>query len=87
MPEESHLEEMSAAIRAQRERQAVPRTMISSEDARPPQTAAAEPAGEAPTPAAQPAASPGPEPAASPGPEPAAPAAPRRRLLARLLRR
>jgi hypothetical protein len=35
MPEESHLEEMSAAIRAQRERQGAPRSMISSEDARP----------------------------------------------------
>jgi hypothetical protein len=38
MPEESHLEEMNAAIRAQRERQAVPRSMISTEDARPPET-------------------------------------------------
>ncbi|MBV8257491.1 MAG: hypothetical protein JO073_06690 [Actinobacteria bacterium] len=28
MPEESHLEEMNAAIRAQRERHAVPRTMV-----------------------------------------------------------
>jgi len=36
MPEESHLDEMNAAIRAQRERQAVPRSMISTEDARPP---------------------------------------------------
>jgi hypothetical protein len=34
MPEESHLEEMSAAIRAQRERQAVPRAMVSTEDVR-----------------------------------------------------
>jgi hypothetical protein len=28
MPEESHLEEMNAAIRAQRERRAIPRTMV-----------------------------------------------------------
>ncbi|HET7573328.1 MAG TPA: hypothetical protein VFJ77_11745 [Gaiellaceae bacterium] len=45
MPEESHLEEMNAAIRAQRERQAVPRSMISTEDARPPEPEA-EPAAE-----------------------------------------
>ena len=47
MPEESHLEEMNAAIRAQRERQAAPKSMISTEDARPPADeppAAAEPA-------------------------------------------
>ena len=36
MAEESHLDEMNAAIKAQRERQAVPKSMISSEDARPP---------------------------------------------------
>ncbi|HZO61771.1 MAG TPA: hypothetical protein VFB35_02205 [Gaiellaceae bacterium] len=28
MPEQSHLDEMNAAIRAQRERHAVPRTMV-----------------------------------------------------------
>lgn len=50
MPEESHLEEMSAAIRAQRERQAVPRSMISTEDARPPEPPTA-PAPVAPEPA------------------------------------
>jgi hypothetical protein len=50
MPEESHLEEMSAAIRAQRERHAVPRSMISSEDARPPQAAAEQPAVVEPAP-------------------------------------
>ena len=70
MPEESHLEEMSAAIRAQRERQAVPRSMISTEDARAPEQD--EPA-EAVSGATGPAAPPGP-----------APPAPRRGLLARL---
>ena len=35
MPEQSHLDEMNAAIRAQRKRQAVPRSMISTEDVRP----------------------------------------------------
>ena len=35
MAEQSHLDEMNAAIRAQRERQAVPRSMVSTEDARP----------------------------------------------------
>jgi len=38
MPEESHLEEMNAAIRAQRERQAAPKSMISTEDTRPPES-------------------------------------------------
>ncbi|HET7648193.1 MAG TPA: hypothetical protein VFK17_06450 [Gaiellaceae bacterium] len=54
MPEESHLDEMNAAIRAQRERQAMPRSMISTEDARPPeppQPAPAAPAPAAPEPA------------------------------------
>ena len=32
---ESQLDEINAAIRAQRERQAVPKSMISTEDARP----------------------------------------------------
>ena len=36
MAEQSHREEMSAAIRAQRERQAVPRSIASSEE-RPPE--------------------------------------------------
>ena len=42
MPEqsESQLEEMNAAIRAQRERHAAPKAMISTEDARPPEPAA-----------------------------------------------
>jgi hypothetical protein len=39
MPEESHLDEMNAAIRAQRERQAAPRTMVPE-----PEPAAAQPA-------------------------------------------
>ena len=37
MAEQSHREEMSAAIRAQRERQAVPRSIAPSDDAPPPQ--------------------------------------------------
>ena len=57
MPEQSHLDEMNAAIRAQRERQAVPRSMISTEDVRP------EPAQPQPSPAATPE----PEPEAKPG--------------------
>jgi hypothetical protein len=36
MAEQSHREEMSAAIRAQRERQAVPRSIAPAEDAPPP---------------------------------------------------
>jgi hypothetical protein len=36
MAEQSHREEMSAAIRAQRERQAVPRSIAASDDAPPP---------------------------------------------------
>ena len=51
MPEQSHLDEMNAAIRAQRERQAVPRSMVSTEDVRP------EPVQDEPT-----AAAPEPEP-------------------------
>ena len=56
MAEQSHLDEMNAAIRAQRERQAVPRSMVSTEDARPP--------APAPVSAAEP------EPAPEPEPEP-----------------
>ncbi|HVS85968.1 MAG TPA: hypothetical protein VHD91_10080 [Gaiellaceae bacterium] len=42
---ESQLEEMNAAIRAQRERQAAPKSIISTEDVRPPEPEpAAEPA-------------------------------------------
>jgi len=52
MAEQSHREEMSAAIRAQRERQAVPRTLAGMDD--PAAEPAPEPAAEAP---------PGPEPA------------------------
>lgn len=41
---QSQLDEMNAAIRAQRERHAAPKSMISTEDARPePEPAAAEP--------------------------------------------
>jgi hypothetical protein len=36
MGEQSHREEMSAAIRAQRERQAVPRSIAPADDAPPP---------------------------------------------------
>jgi hypothetical protein len=36
MTEQSHREEMSAAIRAQRERQAVPRSIAPADDAPPP---------------------------------------------------
>jgi len=42
MAEQSHREEMSAAIRAQRERQAVPRSLAAPAD-EPPEPAAAEP--------------------------------------------
>jgi hypothetical protein len=48
MAEQSHRDEMNAAIRAQRERQAVPRTVAPADDA--PQVAAPE------TPAPEPAA-------------------------------
>jgi hypothetical protein len=41
MAEQSHREEMNAAIRAQRERHAVPRSMVSTEDARPTERAPA----------------------------------------------
>jgi hypothetical protein len=51
--DESQREEMNAAIRAQRERGAVPRSMLPSED---------EPAGQAPAPADPP--TPAPEPPA-----------------------
>ncbi|HKI91481.1 MAG TPA: hypothetical protein VJ986_04205 [Gaiellaceae bacterium] len=53
MPEQSHLDEMNAAIRAQRERQAVPRSMVSTEDARPAPDASAREQTE-PAPAAEP---------------------------------
>ena len=49
MEEESQREEMNAAIRAQRERGAVPRSMLPSED-----EPAAEPAPEPPEQPAQP---------------------------------
>jgi hypothetical protein len=39
MTEQSHREEMNAAIRAQRERQAVPRTVAPAEEEAPPQSA------------------------------------------------
>jgi hypothetical protein len=41
MGEQSHREEMSAAIRAQRERQAVPRSVAPTDDAPPPPSAPA----------------------------------------------
>jgi hypothetical protein len=37
MTEQSHREEMNAAIRAQRERRAVPRTVATSDEETPPQ--------------------------------------------------
>jgi len=57
MAEQSHRDEMNAAIRAQRERQAAPRT-IASVDEPPPAPAAAEPEpprASEPPPAAEPA--------------------------------
>jgi hypothetical protein len=47
--DESHREEMNAAIRAQRERGAVPRSMLPPDDPEPP--AAPEPEPEEPEPA------------------------------------
>jgi hypothetical protein len=73
MPEQSQRDEMNAAIRAQRERQAVPR-VISGDERPPPQAAA-------PAPVAPPAQR-APEP--EPEPEPVAEPAPRQGLLARL---
>jgi hypothetical protein len=58
MAEQSHREEMSAAIRAQRERQAVPRTLAGADEPAP----APEPAAEAP-----PAPEREPEPGSRPG--------------------
>jgi len=52
MAEQSHREEMSAAIRAQRERQAVPRTIAGAPDPEP-AAAEAEPAEPAETPPAE----------------------------------
>lgn len=46
MAEQSHREEMSAAIRAQRERQAVPRTLAGADE--PAAEPAPQPAAEAP---------------------------------------
>lgn len=43
MPEESHLDEMNAAIRAQRERQAAPRTMVPAEPPEPAEQRPPEP--------------------------------------------
>jgi hypothetical protein len=47
MAEQSHREEMSAAIRAQRERQAVPRSIAPPDDPPPPEPPPAEPVAEA----------------------------------------
>jgi hypothetical protein len=69
--DESQREEMNAAIRAQRERGAVPRSMLPPEDEAAPAPAPAEP----PTPAAEP-----------PAPAPAPPET-KRSLLDRLLGR
>jgi hypothetical protein len=69
--EESHREEMNAAIRAQRERGAVPRSMLPPEDAPPPPPAAPEPPPSAP----------------EPGPPPPEPEPGKRGFLSRLLRR
>jgi hypothetical protein len=52
MPDQSHREEMSAAIRAQRERSAAPRTIAPEPPPAPPLPAAAEP--DAPEPAKRP---------------------------------
>ena len=54
MAEQSHREEMSAAIRAQRERQAVPRTLAGTDEP------AAEAAPEPAAPEARPEPEPGP---------------------------
>ena len=50
MAEQSHREEMSAAIRAQRERQARPRTIAGAPDPEPPAAEAAPPPEEPPRP-------------------------------------
>jgi len=44
MAEQSHREEMNAAIRAQRERQAAPRSMAADDAAPPPEPAPEKPA-------------------------------------------
>ncbi|HTR03110.1 MAG TPA: hypothetical protein VMN82_07935 [Thermoanaerobaculia bacterium] len=55
MAEQSHREEMSAAIRAQRERQAVPRTLAGADEPAPvPEPAAEAPPAEEPEPESRP---------------------------------
>jgi hypothetical protein len=74
MTDKSHRDEMNAAIRAQRERQAVPRSIAGSEE---------PPAAPAPDPEPTPEPEIMPQPETAPVPEPAA----RKGLLARLLGR
>jgi hypothetical protein len=50
MPDQSHREEMSAAIRAQRERNAVPRTIAPESSLQPERAALPEPEEAAPEP-------------------------------------
>ncbi|HET8752652.1 MAG TPA: hypothetical protein VFM43_09050 [Gaiellaceae bacterium] len=54
MEDESQRDEMNAAIRAQRERGAVPRSMLPPEDEAPPQPQPEPPAGEPEPPASEP---------------------------------
>jgi len=85
MAEQSHRDEMNAAIRAQRERHAAPRTIAPAGDAAP---VAPEPTEAAPGPAAQAMADPAQHEAAQPEAAPSSDAAPpRRSLLDRLRRR
>jgi hypothetical protein len=76
MTDKSHREEMSAAIRAQRERQAVPRSIPGSEES---------PAAPAPDP--EPAPMPQPAPTPQPEPQPELQPAARKGLFARLFGR
>ena len=89
--DESQRDEMNAAIRAQRERGAVPRSMLPPEDELPerpspasePRALEPEPKPERPTPASEPRA---PEPEPEPDPEPD-PEPPKRGLIDRLFGR
>jgi hypothetical protein len=86
MAEQSHRDEMSAAIRAQRERQAVPRTIAPADEPAPaaPEPEAEQPAIDVPEPAPIEAAEQ--PPIDVPEPAPTEPAAPRRRRLLDRLR-
>jgi hypothetical protein len=81
MTDKSHRDEMSAAIRAQRERQAVPRSIAGSEEA------PAPPAPDPPAPDPEPAPMPEPAPTPQPGPQPELQPAARKGLFARLFGR